>query len=108
MVGRAVEFPVWALVRDARRRAGFTQQQLADRAGTSQPAIARYERAQAMPSLATLQRIAAACGLELRLRLDEPDGQRQVALAANLARSVEDRLRSVQSITELRSVVRRE
>jgi transcriptional regulator with XRE-family HTH domain len=65
----ATRWPVWAIVRDARRRAGLTQAELARRVGTSQPAIARYERARAMPDLATLHRIVEACGLELRLEL---------------------------------------
>ncbi|MGH9154509.1 MAG: helix-turn-helix domain-containing protein, partial [Acidimicrobiales bacterium] len=39
-----------------------SQAQLAARAGTSQPAIARYEKARTMPDLATLHRIVEACG----------------------------------------------
>ena len=77
--------PVWALLRDARRRAGLTQRQLADRAGTSQAAIARYERARAMPDIATLRRLLGACGFDLSWTLqprgDHPDAQIRDALA---------------------------
>jgi transcriptional regulator with XRE-family HTH domain len=37
----ATRWPVWALIRRARQLAGLTQAQLAERAGSSQPAIAR-------------------------------------------------------------------
>ncbi|MBI4171696.1 MAG: helix-turn-helix transcriptional regulator, partial [Actinobacteria bacterium] len=35
-------------IRNARRRAGLTQAQLAEHAGTSQPAVARYENGRAL------------------------------------------------------------
>jgi transcriptional regulator with XRE-family HTH domain len=60
--------------------------------GTSQPAIARYERARSMTDLDTLHRIAEACGLELRFELAKPDPQRASAARAALERTVEERL----------------
>jgi hypothetical protein len=54
-----------ALVTAARRRAGLTQAELAKRAGTSQPAVARIERGAVEPELATLRRLLGACGEEL-------------------------------------------
>ena len=90
----ATRWPVWALIRDARRRAGLTQSELASRVGTSQPAIARYERARAMPDVATLHRIAEACGLELRLELHEPDAQRETADTLALELTPEERIRA--------------
>ncbi len=54
------------LIREARLRAGLTQAELARRAATSQSAIARYERGDVSPRVDTLDRIVAACGLELR------------------------------------------
>jgi DNA-binding XRE family transcriptional regulator len=60
---------VAALVFAARRRAGLTQQQLADLVGTSQPTIARLEDADYEGhSLTMLRRIAAALGQALELR----------------------------------------
>lgn len=54
-------------IRDARTRAGLSQLVLAQRARTSQPAIARYESGAALPSLATLERIFRACGASARI-----------------------------------------
>lgn len=106
MATRARQRPAWALVREARRRAGLTQAQLAERAGTSQPAIARYERATALPDLDTLHRIAEACGLELRLELTEPDAQREAAARAALERTVEERLQENERQIELVQALR--
>lgn len=61
------------LIRMARRRAGLTQQALADRAATTQSAISAYESGRRSPSVHTLVRILAAAGLELRMRAVEPD-----------------------------------
>jgi transcriptional regulator with XRE-family HTH domain len=91
--------PAWALVREARARAGLTQAELAGRAGTSQAAIARYERADVLPSLETLDRLVRACGLELRFRLEPLRGDDQ--MDRRLAMSVEDRLRDNDELTRL-------
>jgi predicted nucleotidyltransferase/DNA-binding XRE family transcriptional regulator len=57
------------LIREARGLAGLSQAGLAIRAGTSQSAIARYETGAAQPSLPTLERLLAACGARLEMRL---------------------------------------
>ncbi len=106
MATHARQRPAWALVREARRRAGLTQAELADRAGTSQPAIARYERATALPDLDTLHRIAEACGFELRLELAAPDAQREASARAALARTVEERLLENERQIELIGALR--
>ncbi len=54
-----------ALVRGHRIAAGITQVELARRAATSQPAIARLEAGGTEPTLATLRRIATALGVDL-------------------------------------------
>lgn len=102
----ASRWPVWALVREARRRASLTQTQLAERVGTSQPAIARYEKARAMPDLVTLFRIVEACGFELRLVLAEPDHQRRLTEQAARERDFEEGLLINQEYTELASELR--
>lgn len=56
-----------ALIRDARTAAGLTQTELARRAGTSQPAIVRYETGETSPSVATLERLLRAAGRRLEL-----------------------------------------
>jgi predicted nucleotidyltransferase len=50
------------LIREARLEAGLSQADLAARAGTSQPAVARYVQAGSVPTLATLERLLGACG----------------------------------------------
>jgi ribosome-binding protein aMBF1 (putative translation factor) len=70
------------LVREMREAAGFTQMELAKKAGTTQSVIARLEDAEyAGHSLTMLERIAAACGVGLKLRAEKkPDFDREVAL----------------------------
>lgn len=58
-----------AAIRAARRRAGLTQAEAAIRAGTSQTAIAAYEKGRKTPTLATLDRIASAVGAKLHVDL---------------------------------------
>ncbi len=56
-----------ALLRDARRRAGLTQRQLALRLGVSQAAIAKLERPGTNPTFATLSGALWATGHRLEL-----------------------------------------
>ena len=55
-------------LRDARRRQGWTQAELAERAGVSQPTVSNTERGVSDASLSTLLRLASILGLELVLR----------------------------------------
>jgi transcriptional regulator with XRE-family HTH domain len=59
------------MVREARRRAGLTQRQLAAKSGIPQETIARIERGRADPRVTTLDRLLEACelGLEVMPRL---------------------------------------
>ena len=59
---------VATVIKSARAEAGLSQTELAKRAGTSQPALARYETGAAVPSVGTLERLLSACGQELELR----------------------------------------
>jgi transcriptional regulator with XRE-family HTH domain len=61
------------LLREARLRAGLTQAELARRAGTSQPAVARWERGAVQPSFERLRELIRACGLELTYGLANYD-----------------------------------
>jgi transcriptional regulator with XRE-family HTH domain len=56
-----------SVLRDARRRAGFTQRELARAAGVPQPAISRIERDHLSPRLDTLDVLLRSCGLALDL-----------------------------------------
>ena len=53
------------LIREARKRAGLTQAELAALAATSQPTIAAYESGNKVPSSDTLERLLDAAGLQL-------------------------------------------
>jgi predicted nucleotidyltransferase/DNA-binding XRE family transcriptional regulator len=55
------------MLKQARRSARLTQSELAARAGTSQPAVARYETGVASPSVRTLDRLLHAAGFRLAL-----------------------------------------
>lgn len=56
-------------VRGAREQARLSQQQLAERAGTTQSSVASYEGGHRVPSWRALDRLLEACGLAARLRL---------------------------------------
>jgi transcriptional regulator with XRE-family HTH domain len=56
-----------ALLRSARRRAGLTQAELADRADVPRSVLSAYENGRRQPSVAMLARLAAAGGLTLHL-----------------------------------------
>jgi len=56
---------VGSAVRAARRRAGMSQSELAARAGTSQPSVARLEKGLVSPTVISLDRIARALGTDL-------------------------------------------
>jgi hypothetical protein len=57
------------LITEARRAAGLTQAELARRAGTSQPMVARYETGVSSPTVGTLRRVLRAAGQELVLAI---------------------------------------
>lgn len=59
------EFVLASAVIHARNRAGLTQQELAKRMGTTQPAVARLESGRTCPSIRTLERLAEATGSRL-------------------------------------------
>jgi predicted nucleotidyltransferase len=57
-----------ATLRRVRADAGLSQVDLAARAETSQPALARYETGAALPTLPTLERLLSACGRRLEIQ----------------------------------------
>lgn len=62
--------PKYAVIRavlDARIKSGITQAQLADRAGTTQSAIARFESGSGNPTLDFLTKISHALGKEIKV-----------------------------------------
>ncbi|TVR32884.1 MAG: helix-turn-helix domain-containing protein [Balneolaceae bacterium] len=57
------------LLKEARKRAGLTQRELAERAGRAQPAIAKIESGKTDPSTSTLNALIEAAGFELHAEL---------------------------------------
>ena len=95
------------LVREARRRAGLTQVELAARVGTTQSAIARLESSATAASFESMQKAVRACGFRLDVMLEPYDDSDIAQAEALLALSVEERLeRMAEGISfaeELRS-----
>jgi len=82
------------VLREVRRRHGLTQQQLADRARTSQAAVSRIERDVVSPSVDTLAYLLDLLGEELALEARPIDyGHDLTLLQQNLAEAVTDRVR---------------
>ena len=81
------------LLREARRRHGLSQRQLAARARTSQAAISRIERDLVSPSVATLATLLDLMGEELELSTSAIDyGHDVTLLNQNLEYALEDRI----------------
>ncbi len=92
---------ITSLIKDARRAAGITQLELANRAGTAQPAVAAYESGSRTPTLATLQRLLGACEYDIEV-LAHPRMRRGAASLAELAQTIEEDLKQGQERDALR------
>ena len=75
------EFMLARAVIRARMFADITQEQLAQRMGTTQSVIARLEGGRARPSTQTLQRLAAATGTRLKISFEPKKRRRAAELA---------------------------
>ena len=90
-----------ALLREARRRHGLTQTQLAIRARTSQAAISRIERGLVSPTVETLQKLLAMVNEELVLDARALDWGHDVTLIrGNLELSVDERLANAEAFAD--------
>lgn len=63
------EFALRRAVLDARIKKGMTQKDIADKAGTTQSAIARFESGRSNPTLDFMSRVSGALGMRLEIRL---------------------------------------
>ena len=61
------EFSVIQAMIDARKAAGLTQKQLADKTGIAQSDISKLETGSANPALRTLQRLAQGMGMKMKI-----------------------------------------
>ena len=67
---QAEEFALAAALIKARADAGLTQEELAQRMGTTQSVIARLEGGKSRPSTTTLAKLAKATGTRLRVSFE--------------------------------------
>ena len=87
-----------ALIREARRRASLSQEQLAQRLGTKQPVVARWETGKRAPDFDTVVRAVRACDLDLAVAISKLDASDDPAIAKALALSPAQRLRRNQEL----------
>jgi len=79
----------------ARRRAGLSQRELADRLGCRQATIARWERDDRHPSLTETRAAIRACGLDLAVNLVNEDRSWWPQIAMALERPPAERLHAL-------------
>lgn len=58
------------LILEARKRARLSQRELAERAGTTQSSVARWEAGRVEPAFATVVRLLRLCGFVLDVHLE--------------------------------------
>jgi transcriptional regulator with XRE-family HTH domain len=80
------------VVREARRRAGLTQAELARRAGVPQSTVGRIESGARVPSTELVERLVRAAGFELRVGLGEADPETDSLFERRLRRTTSQRL----------------
>lgn len=81
------------LVREARKRAALTQADLAERLGTTQPVVARWESGRSDPSFRRVAEAIRACGFDLAVSIATPDEGHALLIEDNLRFHPADRLR---------------
>jgi transcriptional regulator with XRE-family HTH domain len=65
-----LRFELGEAVRTRREELGWSQRQLAERAGMTQPGVARFEAGGTTPTIPVLERLAGALGLRLTVALE--------------------------------------
>ena len=80
------------LIREARKRAGLSQAELARRARVAQSTVGRIEAGRRVPSTELAERLVRAAGFEIRVGLGEPDPDTDSMFERTLRRSPAERL----------------
>ena len=99
------------IIRQARKRARLSQQQLASLLGTSQAVIARWETGRQSPSFDRVVGAVRACGLDLTMRVVARDDEHALLIDDALRLTPTQRLdvltRSRKAIEELVSAAKK-
>jgi transcriptional regulator with XRE-family HTH domain len=97
------------MLRMARRRAGFSQRELARRAGVPQATVSRIENGVVSPTVETLEPLIQACGMELEVLEPAGVGVDRSLLAERLRMSPAERatyaVQAVEGLKRLRRAV---
>lgn len=94
------------LIKEARKRAGMTQAELAARLGSHQSVVARWESGRARPDFETLRRIVRAAGFDLGVSLAVADEHDLALIRRELGRSPLERLAGlVEAVGSLDAMV---
>jgi transcriptional regulator with XRE-family HTH domain len=80
------------IVREARRRSGLTQEELAERAGVPKSTVGRIESGARVPSTEMVERLVQAAGWNLSVSLSEPDPGTDSMFERTLRRTPAERL----------------
>jgi transcriptional regulator with XRE-family HTH domain len=83
------------LIREARLRAGLSQQELAERSGRDRTVIARWEQGAVAPSLESVLDVVRACGFDLPLELVPQDPSRELSRSIRVEATPEQRFRQL-------------
>jgi len=89
------------LIREARLRAGLSQQALAARLGTYQSVVARWETGASKPTMATVRRAVRAAGFDLSVSLTPIDDDHDRLIGDSLRRSPTERIEDLVARLEL-------
>lgn len=81
------------ILHDARRRAGFSQRAMAERAGVPQATVARIESRSVVPRFDTLDKLLEVCGRTLVIALRPGAGVDRTPIRALLGITPAERLR---------------
>ena len=99
------------LIKEARKRGGLSQRELAEQLGTTQPVIARWETGKRSPTFERVVEAVRACGFDLAARIVARDDQHALLVNETLKMTPRERLeklsRSRAAFEELRKEVRR-
>ncbi len=82
------------LIREARKRAGISQAELAERLGTQQPVVARWETATRSPTLESVTKALEQTGFRLVIALESIDPQEEALFQRWLAMTPKERLKA--------------